>query len=603
MDLIPLESFQERLKADLETILRASGKRDWSDALAEWVGQHFLDLTPEEARRACAMQGPGEEGVDLFYRSRGQQSIAVGQAEAHVDLRLNDTYPKKIVSKIDRALRAMNDATIVANPRHVLSEAAKEYQEGRAKGYAVAFWVIVPGKASIGLDREISKFRRTTLALYPRHSIDLIDAGALLAKYCAEVQRAPAPTVIVDTLPDEMVRHDPNSWYASLSGASIALAVQQTHLSLFESNARLPLVKATVNEEIERTLDDPKQRRFFWDYNNGITILCEKLEPVSKTSIRLVGAQIVNGCQTAYTLFRSADKLIDVSVPAKIIVGADPTLSQNIRRTTNRQTAVEERDLRSGDAIQIVLQDEFQHLGYFYQRKGPEYANAERELGKIHLRREFRNGKVDNVNLAQLSLAFWHQLPSSAKMERQKLFRRKVKRAAELESGFYDLVFHKYVRANELLLPFLVYQRLYNEFNVGYRGQDIAHGGKYRVLTHGNQTILAAVGRLLQARYAVKGNAPNTPQKEMTLRKLVQVFSDPESEHEEYLGSFDRAIETIVGAIRRFVEAEVHRRRAAGQSPDIRVILVSEATYQNLVDNRQFDASFRRAVKELPPLT
>lgn len=598
MELIPLDKFEGLLRADLDHDKSSFGAMAWSDALGYWVARRFIGLEGADLKRACAMQGPGDSGVDLFWALTGKRQVFIGQAEASENLNLNRRFSRTILQKLRRALSALNDPKVASNRRSPLFEAAKEYQEARKAGHDVTLWAIVAGRPDEGLVREADRFNRVDLAMHPHHKLEILDAGALLARYCAEVQNLPYPDVKLELEDGESFGHGKDALFASITANSLAEAVKHDPLRIFESNARLPLLTAEVNREIAETLKDPDSRPAFWHFNNGLTILCDDYE-LKDGWASLKGAQIVNGCQTAHTVSTNSGSLEGVSIPAKIVRKVESDLMDKIRRATNRQTHVTERDLRSGDLVQKVLQRDFQAKGYFYQRKRVEYQNVMEQLGRPHVTREFPNGLIDNVDLAQCSLAFWHQRPSSAKMEKKMIFVKKNERREDLPGGYYDRVFHDGVSAEEMLLPSLIRDYLYNKLKVGFHGHGLPKGEKYQVLTHGNHAILAGAGRILMDRYSVKpSRVPVVLSRFVTLNRI---FGEA-SEESEFLARFDEVMETMILALRRFVRAELIRRRTEGLTPDVRDILVADTTFKAFADGKEFQRVIAKSRKVLPAL-
>lgn len=469
MDIIPLQRFEETLRSELDEFRRQGGRkpRAWSDLLCLWVARNFLQLDDNQVLRACGMQGPGEEGIDLFWVERGGKRVIVGQAEAGEELQLSKTFSRGIIDKLRRAVAALNDRDLAGNRQNPIATSIDEYNDAVAKGFAVEFWAIIGGVANKGLQRACNRFQKTDLSKYPNHSLHIKDAAALNTQYCANVERMPYPDISLELPGREYFSHGENAVLATVSAKSIAKAVRETGLHIFESNARLPLLRSDINKEIAATLAELERRRHFWELNNGLTILCDNYSRPAK-KIRLEAAQIVNGCQTAFTLSKNVDKLENVEVMCRIIRRVSHSQSERIRRATNLQNAMFERDLRSGDRVQKMLQMGFRRRGYFYERKRDEYKNCVEELGKVNLEAQFPKGAIDNLYLAQLALAFWHEQPAPAKMQVRKLFVKVDKATApsekELPEGFYDVVFPEHVVAEELLLPLLVSNHLYEEF-------------------------------------------------------------------------------------------------------------------------------------------
>jgi len=600
MDIIPLARFEEALREELEELRGLSGKRHWSDLLALWVARHFLKLEDNQLLRACGMQGPGEQGVDLFWVEQGGKRVIVGQVEAGTDLNLSKPFSRGIIDKLRRAVAALNNEERAANRQSPIANSIDEYNDAVAKGYSVEFWAIIAGVANKGLLRACNLFHKSDLSNYPNHSLHVQDAAALRTQYCADVERLPYPDIVLELSRAEHFKHGENSVLATVAAKSVAKAVSDKGLQIFETNARLPLLGSGINREIATTLTDPDRRVHFWDFNNGLTILCEDFSRPQKR-MRLTGAQIVNGCQTAFTLSKNMEKLERVEVMCRIIRRATPALSDRIRRATNLQNQMLERDLRSGDRVQKTLQMGFRRRGYFYERKRDEYKNCVEELGKANVTAQFPKGVIDNLYLAQLALAFWHEKPAPAKMEAKKIFvKAQGSIEEELPAGFYDIVFPEDITADELLFPFLVSCYLYDEFEIGYRPKGARRTRKYMLQTHGNLTILALLGRAIRSKYSLETPIQRA-KKQLLSNLLIPRFENPDR-FPEYFPALNRSVRILLNGLDTWVKRASKRQSREEGRVDIRKLFISPATHQNILRDRSMKYELRRTQRYLPTL-
>lgn len=598
-----MDRFQEILVDELEGLRREIKKSSasWSDLLVYWVAQHFLDLRDRQLLQACGMQGPGEEGIDIFWVEDGRKKVIIGQAEAGEKFDLKRRFSRGIIDKLRRALAALNDEELARDGQSPISRAIEQYNEAIEKGYAIQFWAIIGGIADKGLLKSIKRFEKIDLKTYLNHSIQVIDAPALLTKYCAEVERLPYPDIQLGVPKGEHFNHGEDSILVTVTGKSIAHAVKTAGLHIFESNARLPLLRSEINKEIAATLDKPDGCKLFWNFNNGLTILCRDFS-WNNERLDLKEAQIVNGCQTAYTLSKNAEKLDHVEVMCRIIRKSEPTLSERIRRATNLQNAIIERDLRSGDRIQKTLQRDFKRRGYFYERKRDEYKNFVAELGKTNVVAQFQKGNVDNLYLAQLALAFWHEKPAPAKMQAKKIFiRAATPPEEELPTGFYDSVFHENIVVEELLFPYLVSEYLYDKFAIGYRPQLKKRTRKYMVQTHGNLTVLALVGRAIQTRYRLELPVKDLKKKQLLSNFLIPRFENPR-DYPEYFEQFDKGFRALFKGVDQWVARAVKKQIREASFSDIRAIFVDPSTLQKMTADRQLRIAVTKLQKHLPEL-
>lgn len=152
---------------------------------------------------------------------------------------------------------------------------------------------------------------------------------------------------------------------------------------LFEKNIREYLGSNNVNNGIVETLKSKEERKNFIYYNNGITVICKDIKP-SKLSesiriIPLVNPQIVNGCQTANSIFKVLDSVSDstlkreyknVYVMVKALIIDDPVdktnkkFYNNVVKYTNKQNAISEKAFVSNLDQFFRLKSEFEARGF-----------------------------------------------------------------------------------------------------------------------------------------------------------------------------------------------------------------------------------------------
>jgi len=162
------------------------------------------------------------------------------------------------------------------------------------------------------------------------------------------------------------------AYYGKISVKQIATWWSEFGDKMFERNIRKVLGKTDVNEEIERTLMN--EPHLFWYFNNGITIVADKIEKnmrgaTSKDigSFRLNSFSVVNGAQTASSIGRFFSK--DTNVDAGIVEDAfvsiklieiteNEKLVKSITRANNRQNKIEGMDFASQDLEQQRIKEE-----------------------------------------------------------------------------------------------------------------------------------------------------------------------------------------------------------------------------------------------------
>lgn len=140
---------------------------------------------------------------------------------------------------------------------------------------------------------------------------------------------------------------------------------------LFERNVRKALGITAVNQEMINTLKDSPDT--FWYRNNGITVLCSKIEqsfmgsrrkPGEPITLRIESASVVNGAQTVHSIFRAyqqdPESTSNADVSVRVIqADLDDQLAIDITQSTNTQNRMERRDFVALDPVQEEIRDEF----------------------------------------------------------------------------------------------------------------------------------------------------------------------------------------------------------------------------------------------------
>lgn len=173
------------------------------------------------------------------------------------------------------------------------------------------------------------------------------------------------------------INKENNTVISEVALKHLAKFIEKSKKYVFYSNIRNYLGKNNVNKVVAQTYrDNPKN---FWYYNNGITIVCDNFKEKAKSDIdgwakiEIETPQIVNGCQTASTIYTEWEReSSDVknnkegTILVKIIKDTNGKRNE-ITRYTNNQTAVTGKDFYSLEEFHQKLKKSFQDLGYNYE--------------------------------------------------------------------------------------------------------------------------------------------------------------------------------------------------------------------------------------------
>lgn len=389
-----------------------------------------------------------------------------------------------------------------------------EYRRYRKQGYRDRLVLLFFGRSGRDADSQLALLRSEI-----KCDVDALYIDEIMGKYvdASEVYGGRGPDLkISPTKKATIVRMKglPRSIIFQVTGEQIAELVSQYPFEIFQINVRHYLGrKNPVNKQIERTLDEGGQRRFFWYYNLGINAICDRFE-VGKSQIRFSNLRIVNGAQTCNTLFRNLGKLENVSLMMRVIETKDLDLAAKIAISNNTQSPVKGRDLFSEDPEQVRLQKEFDKLTppIFYERKRKEWDSI-----WVNKRREalrYVSGKtarvLNNETCGKAFMALKLRMPAEAKSQKAGIF------VSEDFGGFYEKIFNPSTTPYQLLashhLLSFVNGRI-SEFSRAYKEAE-EHGFPelkkaeierweklIEFLPHADTQLVALFGLLFESKY------------------------------------------------------------------------------------------------------
>jgi hypothetical protein len=164
---------------------------------------------------------------------------------------------------------------------------------------------------------------------------------------------------------------------------------------LFVENVRNFIGNTTVNLDIRTTLDDEHNRHYFPFLNNGLSIICDKIErhPTLKDTYTLTFPRIINGCQTTNILYQKykekIDNIDDVEVVAKVISTDNNDLKKMIIYAANNQNSIS-NDLQSLNEFNEKIETYFtgkeeSNFHLYFERLRGQHSNITPPYSKINI--------------------------------------------------------------------------------------------------------------------------------------------------------------------------------------------------------------------------
>lgn len=304
--------------------------------------------------------------------------------------------------------------------------------------YDVVFELITTGILTSSAKKDLAAFQSNLAESddFPA-SIHLIDNDELKVRY--EMALDKENPIIKHKIELEAGK------YLSMEFGETKVVVAAIHLrdclrfpgvkdgTLFQKNVRQSLgLNNRVNKGIKTTIFHNSKDFFF--YHNGITAICNNIILTESGTLEVKGISVVNGCQSLNTILSCSEKiktLDDAYIMFRFYEIPQRDRADKISVSTNSQSAVKPRDLRSNDKRVLSLKKLYEQRyprGYLITKRG-EDAPADRD----------KNSVVDLSELGKLMMSWHSQRPNIAYSETKifdKYFEQLFKRDYKPEKVF-----------------------------------------------------------------------------------------------------------------------------------------------------------------------
>ena len=237
--------------------------------------------------------------------------------------------------------------------------------------------------------------------------------------------------------------------------------------------------------------------------NNGITAICDSWQIIGERELRVRGLQIINGCQTTFTLWNARAAIANSSgvlVNVKLIE-CPYNFALTIAETTNSQAALRAEDLISNEGVQSRLNREFSSLTppWFYEVKRGQWGKM---LGGQREKERYQDPaggyrKLTSKELSQAVIAF-AGFPGEAK-DRIRDFLNKTPLssiAPQEDKLHYDDVYNDSIVAVQLLLPAVIQRKVWKQVAGDKEAKEFLEYARY--------SIVWLIGQMLRDHYEIR---------------------------------------------------------------------------------------------------
>jgi hypothetical protein len=508
------------LREEVEKIKKEYNYSHLGHAFVHFCIKYIFDKDDEDAAGYC--------GIGAFGRDKGIDAIVPDDEEKLLVI-ISGKYSEKPRKFGRPELVDLQSAIsfLSSPPPNIKSpellRAIQTYKSSIQAGWKIRLALIMFGDLTKDGHEYIDSLKSN---LPDNHDIEVYTLKHILDSYVQALGIYSGRGADIELeVEDMLVKEEynlPRSVLCTVKGSEIARIVNQYRYDIFQLNVRDYLRGTRVNKEIEKTLNDPSERKFFWYYNLGVTAICDKFNTVDKQKIRFENFKIINGCQTASIIAENHDKAADIKVALRVIETKDQELINKITIRNNTQNPIRGRDLFSQHDQQIKIQRYFENRDppIFYERRAGEWQNLPK-----HKKLKFKDKstkkyrKVRNDDCAKAFMAFKLKRPAEAKMKKQYLF------VFKDNGGFYEDIFSDNTEPEELLLAYYVHQGIKEKIKEFLRGfESLSENEKSKLelrksfLPHADTQLLAMFGEIIEMKYGQQYNP----------RRLQELLMDPQ---------------------------------------------------------------------------
>lgn len=381
-----------------------------------WYLRNIHNLDTFETKD-CITDGAGDKQIDAIYIDNQSCTIYVIQGKFYG----GDTVDAEPLREVLSSWIQIQDlAHLQEGANHNLQVKISEMATALEDDYEVCFELITPSALTDSARRDLEIFQKKlsdneTLSA----NLVVVDNETLRFKYNEALNRnRPYINHEFNLEEGKYMELTIDGTKAVVAALSLTDCVKIPGIkdgSLFRKNVRQSLGTSNkVNKGIARTIKNNAGDFFF--LHNGITAICSRMS-IHNGILSVKELNVVNGCQSLSTIFSCSElakKADNAYIMFRFYEISDAERADNISTSTNSQSAVKARDLRSNDKAVLAMKKAYEQFypdGYFVTKRGEKVDSVKYNTAHV-------------VNLTDLGkqLIAWHSQRPNLSYGETKIF-------------------------------------------------------------------------------------------------------------------------------------------------------------------------------------
>lgn len=292
MAITKYESYYKQIRESVEEIKNNNDYNNLSKAFIHWYLKNHLFLEEQEIGEAI-IDGSGDNGIDAILLNEDEKELIVMQFK----------FPNNvngINSQIEQGdiLKTFHGFNLLINKSEnqesniqfkQFKERINDMDIFKFKIYFVSFNTGIDANANKELvDNFSQKFNKD----YGSELQVEVHDKSIISNIYEKINRKNNLEITLAykqmTSAYDIDAMNIKSYVGLVNGNSLINAIENSIETIFDENIRLYEGKTNVNNSIKATASDKKESEMFYFYNNGITIICDKVSnSPNKLSVNL----------------------------------------------------------------------------------------------------------------------------------------------------------------------------------------------------------------------------------------------------------------------------------------------------------------------------
>lgn len=390
MAVTKYESYYKQIKESVDEIKENYDYKNSSNAFIHWYLKNHLFLEEQEIGEVI-IDGFGDNGIDAILLNEEEKELTVMQFKFPNDIKgINHEISQSDILKTFNGFNLLIDKTTKQESNIQFNQFKERINDMDIFSFKIYFVSFNKGIDAIANKDLVENFAKNFKDDYGSELQIKIHDKSIISNIYEKMNRKNDLEITLSykqlASAYDIDLMNIKSYVGLVNGKSLISSIENSIETIFDENIRLYEGKTNVNNSIKATASNPKESEMFYFYNNGVTIICDKVNnSPNKLSVSLKGVSIVNGCQTVTSLYDlyTQNKLENgVDILTRIIEISDYNERMKITEYLNSQNPIKDSYFIANHTIIRDLQKSLENKGYYLERQINEFEYKKNYGGK-----------------------------------------------------------------------------------------------------------------------------------------------------------------------------------------------------------------------------